>query len=372
MSVLNMPLVQSYHPTTFLERGVAVPFTTPLLGGARARPAERGGPELIVPSPSGGRGVYILAWSGVRELCKPTVHDSRLNHKVNALASVTPHSIRKASREVAAEGLAGREALAAAQAGRDNEQEEILLTNFLLLLALVEQVEPGEAANGGALQSEEKALLEARAKRAIARISPRVGRSPETIASMLEDMAPVFAAIGVGRQTGHARCTRALEALRRLHAETTAWSQSYRDESGAQADMIARVADLTISCTETTLDEAHALTANMAGILSRWSSEAAGIRKLTVRPEWLLDGWEQVCLLWRSSETDAARRAVLAEMALLVPIIPREASDWVGMPIDMDGAMRFRRTVSLNEDWRTGSAVFELIARNEQLRALAA
>ena len=371
MSIANMPLVQSYHPTTFLERGVAVPFTTPLLGGARARPAERGGPELLVPSPSGGRGVYILAWSGVRELCRPTVHDSRLNHKVTALASVTPYSIRKAAREVAAEGLAGQEALAAAQAGRDTEQEETLLTNFLLLLGLVEQMEPGEAYGSG-LQPEEKSVLEARAKRAIARMAPRVGRSPEVIAAMLEEMAPVFAAIGVGRQTAHARCTRALDALRRLHAETTAWSQMHRDESGAQADMISRVAEMTISCTEATLDEAHALTVNMAGMLARWASEAAAIRKLTVRPEWLLDGWEQISLLWRCAETDAARRAVLAEMALLVPIIPREASDWVGMPIDMDGAMRFRRTVTLNEDWRTGSAVFELIARNEHLRALAA
>jgi hypothetical protein len=307
----------------------------------------------------------------VRELCRPTVHDSRLNHKVTALPSVTPHSIRKAAREVAAEGLAGREALAAAQVGRDTEQEETLLTNFLLLLALVEQMEPGQA-HGTNLQPEEKVVLEARAKRAIARMAPRVGRSPEVIAAMLEEMAPVFAAIGDGRQTGHARCTRALDALRRLHAETMAWSQMHRDESGAQADMIARVAELTITCTEATLVEAHALTANMAGMLARWASEATGIRKLAVRPEWLLDGWEQVCLLWRGTETDAARRAVLAEMTLLVPIIPREASDWVGMPIDMDGAMRFRRSVNLNEDWRTGGAVFDLIARNEHLRALAA
>jgi hypothetical protein len=232
-------------------------------------------------------------------------------------------------------------------------------------------MEPGQA-HGSSLQPEEKAVLEARAKRAIARMAPRVGRSPEVIAAMLEEMAPVFAAIGVGGQTGHARCTRALEALRRLHTETTAWSQMHRDESGAQAEMIARVAELTISCTEATLGEAHALTANMAGMLARWASEAAAIRKLTVRPEWLLDGWEQVCLLWRSTETDAARRAVLAEMTLLVPIIPREASDWVGMPIDMDGAVRFRRSVNLNEDWRTGGAVFDLIARNEHLRALAA
>ena len=59
-------------------------------------------------------------------------------------------------------------------------------------------------------------------------------------------------------------------------------------------------------------------------------------------------------------------------MALLVPIVPREAADWVGGQIDMDAAIRVRRTVSLNEDWRTGTAVFDMIARNEQLRAMAA
>jgi hypothetical protein len=31
----------------------------------------------------------------------------------------------------------------------------------------------------------------------------------------------------------------------------------------------------------------------------------------------------------------------------------------------------YRRMVQLNEDWRTGTAVFSLIARNERLRALA-
>ena len=33
--------LQPYHPTTFLERGVAVLFTTPMLAGTRARPMER-------------------------------------------------------------------------------------------------------------------------------------------------------------------------------------------------------------------------------------------------------------------------------------------------------------------------------------------
>src|SRR5207253_8622990 len=88
--------------------GVAVPFTTPLLTGARARPAQRGRAELIVPNPSGGRGVYVLPWSGVRELCRPTVHDTRLNEMVAALPSVTPSAIRAAARQIAAQGQIGR------------------------------------------------------------------------------------------------------------------------------------------------------------------------------------------------------------------------------------------------------------------------
>ena len=41
MSAAN--LTQAYQPATFLERGVAMPFTTPQLAGARGRPDLRGG-----------------------------------------------------------------------------------------------------------------------------------------------------------------------------------------------------------------------------------------------------------------------------------------------------------------------------------------
>ena len=64
---LDIPLIQAYLPATFLERGVAVPFTTPMLAGTRARPSERGGTELLVPNPSGGTGVYILPWGSLRD-----------------------------------------------------------------------------------------------------------------------------------------------------------------------------------------------------------------------------------------------------------------------------------------------------------------
>src|SRR6185312_6270624 len=121
----------------FLERGVLVPFTTPVLAGARARPSERCGTELLVPNLSGGRGVYVLPWNNVSRLCRPTVHDRRLNQKVETLITVTPGSIRQAAREVAIEGLAGREAQFAAAKAADRDHRARLRTNFLLLVRLL-------------------------------------------------------------------------------------------------------------------------------------------------------------------------------------------------------------------------------------------
>ena len=85
--VLSLPPIQTYRPATFLERGVAVPFTTPLLTGARARPGARSKVELVVRNPSGGRGYYIVPMCQRPRAVPPTVHDSRLNRLISSLPS---------------------------------------------------------------------------------------------------------------------------------------------------------------------------------------------------------------------------------------------------------------------------------------------
>ena len=371
MSELHIPLIQTYHPTTFLERGVAMAFTTPLLAGARARPAERGGVELIVPNPSGGRGVYILPWGGVRELCKPTVHDTRLHQKIAALRAVTPAMIREAAREVAAEGLAGREAQAAAGMTADTDQQDRMVTNFLLLMAMVEQFKPAgtiaPAPDRGKVHE-----LEARAKQTIAELAPQIGWTPETIATGLEDLAQIFMGVGVGSFADQARIPRALEQLCALRADTAAWAQEHADDSGGMAGVTAMAASLTITCARATLAEAQAMTSDVAGLIREFGQTPALLAERVARSDWLLDGWERICLLWRGATDLAERHGVLEEIATLVPVIPKEATDWIGTPIETDAQHRFRKTVSLNEDWRTGSAVLDRIGRNERLRALAA
>ncbi|MGG5810685.1 hypothetical protein, partial [Falsiroseomonas sp. CW058] len=65
------------RPSSFADRGVAVPFTAPMLAGARLRRPAGRPPELLLPA-LGGRGVYILDWDACLGACRPTLHDRRL------------------------------------------------------------------------------------------------------------------------------------------------------------------------------------------------------------------------------------------------------------------------------------------------------
>jgi hypothetical protein len=369
MSTPPIPAVQQefkplsgFQPTTFMERGVAVPFTTPLLAGARARPGERSSLELVVSNPSGGRGVYILAWADIANVCQPTVHDRRLTEAVAALRSVTPDAIRHAAREVAASGMAGRGALAAAVLASESEEKALLQTNFDLLLEVVRQIEP-KGEHRLPPQQDRPAELERRARSAVARIAPILRYSPEAVATSLERLASIFANIGVGRS---ARIPAAIARLIQLRSEVATFAEANPDDYGAEAGLIGRVADLTITLAKATLADAKALPGDVVALLRRWLADPDGLAKQLARPEWLLDGWDRICALW---ETAPATGSTIAEMAALLPVLPIEANDWLSRGADIVSELpRSRRKVVRElEDWRTGLVACDLIARNETL-----
>ncbi len=351
-----------YAPSTFLERGVWVPFTTPALEGTRVRPGERDHLELIVANPSGGRGVYILAWEGVFAICAPTVHDRVLAGRLHALRGITPTAIRRLALDAAGEGLAGREAASAATVARDADRELVTLTNFALLLRLIEQTErtvadPAEA-------------MEARAKRAVASVAAGLGRSPEDVAAALEELAALYAPFGLGPAAGRGRVCRGSAALHGLRGGVTAALRGPPVLTSADADLVVASVDLTLACLRGTVADALGLIAALPALLQRWRTAPGEIAARLARPDWLLDGWDRICLAWDEGGTD--RDARFAEIADLIPAVPREASAWADAPVEAAaGALRLRRRVRLQEDWRTGAALPDLVARNERFRALA-
>ncbi len=371
MQAVNTPHLQPYHPVTFLERGVAVPFTTPMLAGTRARPRERGGTELIVPNPSGGSGAYVLPWNGVRDLCRPTMHDAQLNAMIAELAAITPSDIRAAARTIAAEGLAGRPARTAADAAAAQEQRDRLVTNFLLLLELVKQAEP-PGSNRVPPEQEQPAILERRARSVITQIAPLLSLSPDRVANGLERLADLFCPIGIGKDARDARHVRLIDSLIGLRDRMTGWANSHHDDSVPAARMVANVADVTLSCAAAILASTRAMVDDLPALLRSLDAAPTTVIERATRMDWLLDGWEQICLVWQTAETAVTQRAALADMALMVPVLPREVVSWMDNTVLADDVGHLRRFVPINQDWRTGVTVFDLVARNEHIRALAA
>ena len=112
------------------------------------------------------------------------------------------------------------------------------------------------------------------------------------------------------------------------------------------------------------------LLADPVSLLRRWRRSAEDVTALAVRCEYLLDGWETVCLLWLTADSAAARTTALLEMAQVLPSLPAEVTAWDGVaipPAMLDPACR---VISHNDSWRSGSAGLLLIQRNEALRAM--
>jgi hypothetical protein len=371
MPINGFPSAKPFHPTTFQERGVAVPFTTPLLGGTRARLARRG-LELIVHNPAGGRGVYVMHWSAAASFCRPTLHDKVLNSRLALLETVTPATVREAARAIAAEGLAGEAAMDASVVATETGEHERRLVRRHLLLGLIRQVDvvPGSSATSLRADSPE---LNTIAGPTIAWLARKMGQQPEWGIAALDALANVMARVGFGSGDASGEVSRRIDDLRVTAADIAGWIGARRDGDGvANARAITSMADVTATLAADLLTRVRARSDDMVSLLRDWTADPEQVRRFAARPEWVLDGWEQICLIWHFARDNATRRAALAEIAECVPMLPREIDEWRGGGPELDHLLFEPRPNTLNQDWITGAHLFDLIARNEQFRAVAA
>ncbi len=281
------PWAPEERPSSFDERGFALPFTAPMLLGARVRELPGEAQQLILPGLA-GRGTYILGWQAVLPLALPTLHDEALWREVAVLPHLTPGAIRGAARRVAAAGFAGRAAMRAAVAAE---------------LALEEA------------RREARAAL---ARRFDARAEP----------ARLDRLAGLLAEVGA-EPGGGAPLRARLDALGRLAARAAAaeaWPEGRARQAalllaaGAQMASEAVLAPLLslrqrLDALPADLDAPEALAA-----------VADGVRQV----EGLLDGWDHLAALVEATGgTDGAR---LREALVALPPVPAEAERWVASP----------------------------------------
>jgi hypothetical protein len=245
-----------------------------------------------------------------------------------------------------------------------------LLANLALLQALVMQSEGGTCA---------VAELDRHAKAAILRLAPGLGRAPEAVTDDIEALAGLLAPLGLGAAAASAPLAGLLVDLGRLEGEVSAqgggqamagaaelpgggtqmpgggthiavgatqlWGGA--TQAGLGGVLVASAAASTAALAQRALEDARARAGDMAGLLAAWCADRAATAARLTR-----GGGAGGGSLW-GGETGGGGMVA-------------------GAMLDNDQRERLRKLVAGFENWRTGSLVFDLIARNERVRALAA
>lgn len=355
-----------YEPATFTERGVNVPFTTPILLGARARPQrEREGLEVLIPNPSGGEGVYILPWGAIPEICTPTLHDRRLWHLLRDEAILTPAIVREAAETAALEGHAGRAAMMAVNQARQGREDRAKRINFGLLLGLIKQME-GPNPGRPAPEMDDPRQVAMRGQRAVMACAQRLRMTTEAVAAALEELARAFNGFGMPQDNDLAPSRRMIAELQSLAASLEMWRGDLPAhlESGAAA-LVQQSLQLTLEGSLKAAEQFDALIGDTYAAIEAWQRDRQDILQELSRLDWLLDGWEVIHGIWNAANA-SDRSAAIMEMAMLAPILPKEIVGWLGFAPDMAQERRKLRIVRQFEDWRSGR-VIDMIARNENL-----
>jgi hypothetical protein len=356
-----------FAPSTFAQRGVAVDFTTPLLVQARIRQSGGNAVELVLPNFGGGRGSYILAWRSLVQFAAITLHDHALYDAVLSVERIDPATVRTATLKVAVEGLAGRDAMRQALTLLSQEKEEALLTNFLLVVELlklagisVQELMTARAGEGS----------EARMKRAILQISGALKISPEVLYHRIESLTQSIFSVGLPWAPTPGRLRRLLSDLDTFKETVTLWQQRDVTEAAEVGRFAAQVALHTIMMASAALVETDAMLRNVLSIMRNWDRDAQIISDQMARLAWLLDGWSYILSLWESVEVEPheRQRDTLLELTRHIPVMPREVAEWTESGLEQQARSIQRRWVRLNQDWRTGRNLSDLVARNELLK----
>lgn len=357
-----------FLPSRFTERGAAVPFTTPLLAQARVRIDDRKQFELMIPAFAGAKGIYAIRWRDLPEVfTSMTVHDRALHDAIGAGAEANPRSVRLAAMKVAASGLAGPEAARSARKFLADEENDRLLTTFLLVKAACDQV--GER-SGLSIADLASAEGQQKAKAAIEGVARRFGRPPNAVYAELEDWGGIVGPLGAPDSPRPARLRRLAQELALMNDQLGAFAEKDPSEARDMALFCHRVLSFTLQAFKTVCDQADALAGGIPMALRNWKKSREEVARHAERAAWTLDGWEFVLALWHDSEgrEKAERYVALAEMHRLVPMVPEKEfpNQLIQFRSVAEGAAA--KYAKALQGWQSGAYDVELIMRLERMK----
>ncbi len=367
---MDANLESEYIPKTFAERGVAVPFTTPMVVQARVRLSDGGmAIEFTLPAFSGGRGRYVMHWSSIASTVTLTMHDRTLYKYLTAETVKAPPGVRTAALHVALKGMAGPKAARRAREVLGNEAQYRVLTNFILVQRLMEiaRVDTARILTGG-IDSEESQRL---AKKALGEVAGVLSVPPTDLYSRVEVLSSMITPVGLPWAPGPGRLRALVVELESFHDSLKSWTDGSMAEIASLGTFCADVAAITLELLRETLAGIDAQVSDLRALMREWDQRVKQVHRRLARMEWLLDGWGHIIHLWSDANEkgDDARLEVMVDLFRLLPIVPKKEYQGIAEQTVAELDTVQRRWVRPNQDWRAGRLDFEAVRQIESLKA---
>jgi hypothetical protein len=267
---------------------------------------------------SGTRGAMVIPLARAADFARPTLHDRALFADLAATMRLAPGQMALIARAAARAGLAGRSALAAADAAAIAENRDARAARAALFAQLAQR--GGAAApDTAAAAANPKGFADAEAD-ALGRAAAALGLACTDLLAAATRLAPAAAAT--------VRLAAMPQRLRLFAASASDAAALLPAAVAEEAGFVAAAAAATADLAEATLapllaafrDGAAAVAANAAD--PTWPEPARD------RALWILDGWAALLARWDEAEGQgqAAETRAWRAIAAGVPPLPAEAA----------------------------------------------
>ncbi|MFY8093479.1 MAG: hypothetical protein ACOVN0_08365 [Niveispirillum sp.] len=363
-------LMEEFAPTTFEERGVTVPFTTPLLSQARLRRDQNDRFEFLLPNFTAGKGTYVLAWKGLPSVMTLTLHDRLLFEEIEKLETHSPEQIRACALAVQATGVCGPEAATRGAALRDQDGQYLVLTQFILVTELLKlvNISAADLLRPGMTADDSKRV----ARQALAKVAAMVDIPPDDMSARVDQLGEAVAPVGLPQAPRSGRLRAMADRLYSFAQGTQHFADTDPSEAAMLGTYVATVANHTLTLARQRIGKLDAACRDARQIVNDAPTLYKSIQEYVARISWLLDGWEFLIAMWESvkDEPSATKQTTITDISRLLPMIPREEISAATESLDLDAIQRMQKKwVRVNQDWRTGVLDMDAVMRLESLKA---
>jgi hypothetical protein len=358
-------------PATFQDRGISIPFTTPLLSQARLRRNAESRFEFLLPNFTAGKGVYVLPMKGLSSTMTLTMHDRMLFEEIEALESHSPELVRIAVLGVQATGICGADAATHAAELLEQDGQFLVLTQFILVTELLKLVGIGAAdLMGPGMTTDDSKRM---ARKALAKVAGMVGIPPDDLAMRVDDLGAVVAPVGLPQCPRMGRLRQVTQRVQLFADQMQDWSELELSDAGPLGAHCAAVARHTLGLVQQRLTRLDDMCQDAMAIVHDAPRLRGEMADQVTRIAWLLDGWDFLLILWENVQNanPGARREMVGEISRLLPVVPREeVAPVLTAALDIETINRLqRRWVRGNQDWRTGVLDLDAVMRLEAVKA---